>query len=119
MATSGKLRHVAFVRNDVSEECSASIIRVTTIGELGTLAVSSNRHTRRRNTKFTNSCHPEDGGAIPPKRRFLQEPHGVTSKKTPFFTKDMIYVADKFSMKGTGCNAVVTMCSSSQLIINM
>jgi hypothetical protein len=22
---------------------------------------------------------------VPPKRRFLQEPHGVTSQKTPFF----------------------------------
>jgi hypothetical protein len=23
---------------------------------------------------------------VPPKRRFLQEPHGVTTQKTPFFT---------------------------------
>jgi hypothetical protein len=38
----------------------ASIIRVTRIGELGTLAVTSNRST-------------------------LQEPHGVTSQKTAFF----------------------------------
>jgi hypothetical protein len=30
------LRHVALVRTDVSEELSASIIRVTRIGELGT-----------------------------------------------------------------------------------
>jgi hypothetical protein len=38
------LRRVALVRTDVSEELSASIIRVTRIGELGTtLAVSSNR----------------------------------------------------------------------------
>jgi hypothetical protein len=34
---------------------------------------------------------------VPPKRRFLQEPHGVTSKKTPFFivtvvkTSNLIY----------------------------
>jgi hypothetical protein len=35
------LRHVALVRTDVSEEISASIIRVTRIGELGTLAVTS------------------------------------------------------------------------------
>jgi hypothetical protein len=36
------LRHVALVRTDVSEELSASIIRVTIIGELGTtLAVTS------------------------------------------------------------------------------
>jgi hypothetical protein len=30
------LRHVALVRTDVSEELSASITRVTRIGELGT-----------------------------------------------------------------------------------
>jgi hypothetical protein len=35
-ASSGMLRHVALVRNDVSEEISTSIIRVTRIGELGT-----------------------------------------------------------------------------------
>jgi hypothetical protein len=37
------LRRVALVRTDVSEELSASFIRVTSIGELGTLAVTSNR----------------------------------------------------------------------------
>jgi hypothetical protein len=26
------------------------------------------------------------GDKVPPKRRFLQEPHGVTTQKTPFFT---------------------------------
>jgi hypothetical protein len=37
---------VALVRTDVSEELSASFIRVTRIGELGTtLAVTSNRRT--------------------------------------------------------------------------
>jgi hypothetical protein len=45
------LRRVALVRTDVSEELSASFIRVTRIGELGkTLAVTSNRRTLRRNT---------------------------------------------------------------------
>jgi hypothetical protein len=40
------LRRVALVRTDVSEELSASFIRVTGIGELGTtLAVTSNRRT--------------------------------------------------------------------------
>jgi hypothetical protein len=43
MASSGMLRHVDLVRTDVSEELSASFIRVTKIGELGTaLAVTSN-----------------------------------------------------------------------------
>jgi hypothetical protein len=42
MASSGILRRVAFVRTDVSEELSASFIRVTRLGELGTtLAVTS------------------------------------------------------------------------------
>jgi hypothetical protein len=69
------LRLVALVRTDDSEERSASIITVTRIGELGTaLAVTTNRSTLRRNTEW-----------VPPKRRFLQEPRGVTSQKTPFF----------------------------------
>jgi hypothetical protein len=37
------LRRAAFVRTDVSEEPSSSIIRVIRIGELGTLAVTANR----------------------------------------------------------------------------
>jgi hypothetical protein len=36
------LRCVALVRTDVSEELTGSIIRVTRIGELETLAVTSN-----------------------------------------------------------------------------
>jgi DNA-binding TFAR19-related protein (PDSD5 family) len=42
------LRRVALVRTDVSEELSASFIRMTRIGELGTtLAVTSNRRILR------------------------------------------------------------------------
>jgi hypothetical protein len=52
---------VALARTNVEEELGASFIRVTRIGELGTtLAVTSNR-------------------------RMLQEPHGITSQKMPFF----------------------------------
>jgi hypothetical protein len=54
MASSGILR------TDVSEELSASIIRVTRIGELLTLAVNSNRRTLRRNTRTTRRNIPED-----------------------------------------------------------
>jgi hypothetical protein len=41
MPSSGMLRRVTLVISDVSEECIASIIRVTKIAELGTLAVTS------------------------------------------------------------------------------
>jgi hypothetical protein len=47
MPSSGILRRVAIVRTDVSEESSASIIRVARLGELGTmLAVTRNRRTQ-------------------------------------------------------------------------
>jgi hypothetical protein len=43
MMSSGVLLHIALVRIDVSEELSASIFRVTRIGELGTaLLVTAN-----------------------------------------------------------------------------
>jgi hypothetical protein len=40
---------------------------------------------------FADSFHLDDGGDRSPKRRFLQEPHGVTFQKTAFF----IVIADK------------------------
>jgi hypothetical protein len=53
MASSGMLHRVSLVITDVSEVLSASFIRVTRIGELGTtLAVTSNRRTLRRNNKW-------------------------------------------------------------------
>jgi hypothetical protein len=43
------LRCVSLVGTDVSEELSAACRSVTRIGELGTLAVTGNRRTIRRN----------------------------------------------------------------------
>jgi hypothetical protein len=67
MVSSGMLRRVALVRTDVSEELTASFIRVTRIGELETiLDVTSNRRTLRRNTetsvltRATRRTIPED-----------------------------------------------------------
>jgi hypothetical protein len=62
------LRRVALVKTDVSEERSTSIIRVTSVGELGTtLAVTTDRCTLRKEktpsvlTTATRSNIPEDG----------------------------------------------------------
>jgi hypothetical protein len=55
MASSGMLHRVALVRTDVSEELSASIIRVTRIGEPGTMLA-----VRILRTRATRRNIPED-----------------------------------------------------------
>jgi hypothetical protein len=55
------LRRVVLISTDILKEHSASIIRVTRIGELGKLAVTSNRRTLQRNTRATRCNIPEDG----------------------------------------------------------
>jgi hypothetical protein len=55
MSSSGVLSRVALVRIDVSDELSASIIRVKRVGELGTaLAVTSNRRTLGKKYKVVS-----------------------------------------------------------------
>jgi hypothetical protein len=57
MASSGMLRRVALVRTDVSEELSASVIKVTRIGALRTtLAATSNRRTLWLQRASVASC---------------------------------------------------------------
>jgi hypothetical protein len=76
MVSSGTLHRVALVRTDVSEEPSASFIRVTRIGELSTtLAVTSSPILVTLMKKALSSSETS----------VFQEPHGVTSQKTPFF----------------------------------
>jgi hypothetical protein len=54
MPSSWMLHHVALVRTNVSEEGIDSIIRVTRIGELGTmLPVTSNQSMLKRNLSVT------------------------------------------------------------------
>jgi hypothetical protein len=61
-----------------SKNFSASFIRMTRIGELGTtLAVTINRTHAAKKYNVRRRY-------VPPKLRFLQEPHGVTSRKTAF-----------------------------------
>jgi hypothetical protein len=58
MVSSEMLRRVAHVRTDVSEDLSASFIRMTRIGELGTkLAVTNNRSTLRRSQRASVSSY--------------------------------------------------------------
>jgi hypothetical protein len=62
------LRRMASVRTDVSEELSTSFIRVVPSSQICVTLMM--------------------GRYVLPKRRFLQEPHGVTSQKTPFFNSN-------------------------------
>jgi hypothetical protein len=61
MASSGMLRRVALLVTDVSEKLSASIIRVTKIGELGTTLAELATDARYEEIQCI-SCHPDNGG---------------------------------------------------------
>jgi hypothetical protein len=102
MVSSGMLRHVALVRNGVSEELSASFIRVTRIGELGTtLAVTSNLRTLCwfhvtasfvPSTPILVTLMKEELSSS--ETSVLNEPHGVTSQKTPFFIVTAVKISN-------------------------
>jgi hypothetical protein len=76
------LCRVALVRTDVSEERIASFIRVTSISS-GRASVSIYGYVPSSPILVTLMMEAQ----VPPKRRFLQEPHGVTSQKAPFFMR--------------------------------
>jgi hypothetical protein len=73
------LRRVALVRTDVSEELSASFIRVTIIGEPGTTlaATSIIPLSPILVTLMKEAVSSSETSAL--------ELHGVTSQKIPFF----------------------------------
>jgi hypothetical protein len=88
-------------RTDVSEEPSASFIRVTKIDELGTtLAATRNRRTLRsvRRLLIAASVVPSSPILVnlmkealgSPETSVLIKPHGITSQKRPFFTGHIV-----------------------------
>jgi hypothetical protein len=85
MAFSGMLRRVTLVRTDVSEELSASFIRVTRIGEPGTmLAVTSNRRKLRR--KNSTGRFQTTGGSAGISASYIRVTRiGELGTKMPFF----------------------------------
>jgi hypothetical protein len=104
MPSSEVLCHVAVVRTSVSKERSASIIRVTRIGELGTtLAVTVNvvPSSPILITLVVEAIRSSES-------LFLQEPHGVTTQKTPFFTGILFPIA-KSSLYYAGNEAALFM----------
>jgi hypothetical protein len=54
MPSSGMLHHVALVGTDVSKACSASIIGVTRIGELGTMLAVRNTNISSQHVSFAS-----------------------------------------------------------------
>jgi hypothetical protein len=96
------LSTVSIIRTEVSEELSASIIRVIRIGELGTtLAVTSNRRTlvflrSVRRLLVTANVVPSSTILVTLMKEApssSETPHGVTSQETQFF----IVTAEKTS----------------------
>jgi hypothetical protein len=96
MVSSAMLRRVALVRTNVSEELSVSFIRVTRIRKLGTtLAVATDARFRSmRLLLVTASVVPSSPILVTLMKEalsssvtsVLQEPHGVISQKTTFFS---------------------------------
>jgi hypothetical protein len=85
MPSSGKYHRIDLVQTDVSEECIAS-------------ATCSRWFLAR------GFFYPEDGGDVPPKRRFTQDVHGDTSQKTAFFI--VIVVKTSNLTQNKKCSAI-------------
>jgi hypothetical protein len=120
MVSSVKLCRVVLVRTSISEELIASIMTVKSVSELGTtLAAIINWNTLSLSivqllllTVFL-ACWLFSPwwyrGYVPLKRRFLQEPHGVTSQKTAFFEeRNVCLQSHRLDTEGHACDPRVT-----------
>jgi hypothetical protein len=82
MPSSELLGSVSLIRTDVSEESIFSIIK-TRMGELGSMLASDVSANVASSSPIlvTSRCRRY----VPPKSRFLQDPHGVTFQQITFF----------------------------------
>jgi hypothetical protein len=94
MASSVMLRRVALVRKDVSEELSSSFIRVTIIGELGTTLACQFLVTANVVPSSPILVTLMIEALIFSEMSVLQEPHDVTSQKTPFFIVTAVKISN-------------------------
>jgi hypothetical protein len=135
MPSYGVLRQVALVRTDVLEECRSSVIRVARISAPGTtLAVTSNRCTLQRNIMyFFASCVGWQLQLtlflvhwfmppwwrrfyVPPKCRFLWEPHAITTQKMSYFIVTAMTTSDLTRiLLFEGQLVLLSTCCSSEL----
>jgi hypothetical protein len=88
MASSGMLHRVSLVRTDVSEELSACFIRVTRIIVLGIMLVTASVCSQ-----FTDSCHPDEGGA-----KFLEM--SVLTRATRHNIPEDVIFQDNVGLRG-------------------
>jgi hypothetical protein len=105
------LCRVALVTTDVSEELSASFIRVTRIGELGTVlatlhAAVASYAQHLLACRFLSPWWRRR--YVPSKCRFLREPDGVTSQKIALLT-EMLFIFHYIStyLRSTGWRSVM------------
>jgi hypothetical protein len=80
MPSSAMWRRVGLLETDVSKECIYSIFSVEEKCERIKVFDGANRLTTVR-----RAVYPEDGGDVPPKRRFIINPHDAKFQKTAFF----------------------------------
>jgi hypothetical protein len=92
--SSGMLRRVALVRTDVSLRRNTKYFFAAYVGCYLQLVLFL---VHRFLSPSWRRCQ------VPPKRRFLQESHGVTSQKTPFFIVTAVKTSNSTYFRGGWC----------------